>query len=275
MFRWDGGFIMVDPDKYEEGVQWYQEVLGWECVDQITTWVGRKSFMKMPRTGMVTIKSFEGDYDHLQSQETEGNVKLVFVTYDIDETLHYLAGQQVKSSDIHVLPNGQKYCDIFAFDNTRLTIVEEERAGDNRDYPASGIIGFGSVNTIIHVKDPKVSAEWYERNLGFEVVEVDEENGFAHLRTEDAYDRNVLDEQFWDYIWLIKSTDGPVEKPNDNKARTYYDIRPEVFFDEYNKLIQSGIKPSDIAGDPFKGWAGFHIYDQDHNRINVWSYVAR
>ncbi|HWO77472.1 MAG TPA: VOC family protein [Bacillus sp. (in: firmicutes)] len=273
MYRWDGGFIMVDPDKFDEGVRWYQEILGWECVDKITSWVGRKAFMKLPRSGMVTIKSFEGEYDHLQSPETEGNVKLVFVTYDLNQTLSYLRDKQVESTEIKVLPNGQRYCDILAFDNTKLTIAEEPRQDDYNEYPPSGVLGFGSVNTIIHVKDPKASAEWYAKNLGFEVVEVNQEKGFAHLRTEDAYDRNVLGQQFWDNIWLLQCED-TVEKPNDNKARAYYDIRPDVFFKEYNTLIKNGIKPSEIAGDPINGWGGFHIYDPDNNRINVWSYIA-
>ncbi|WP_042470237.1 VOC family protein [Bacillus ndiopicus] len=274
MYRWDGGFIMVDPEKFEEAVKWYQEVLGWVCLDKITSWVGRKGFMKLPRSGIVTIKSFEGIYEHLQSSDAEGNVKLVFVTYDLDKTLNYLVMKNVKSTEISVLPNGQRYCEIFAFNNTKLTIVEEQRIEDNNDYPASGIIGFGNVNAIIHVKNPKVSAEWYEKNLGFEVLEVNEEAGFAHMRTEDAYDRNVLGQQFWDNIWLLQCTQNSVEKPNDTKARTYFDIRPSVFFEEYNKLIRNGIKPSEIAGDPINGWGGFHIYDPDNNRINIWSYVA-
>ncbi|MEN2767866.1 VOC family protein [Ornithinibacillus xuwenensis] len=272
MYRWDGGFIMVAPESFDDGVKWYQEVLGWECVDKITTWVGRKGFMKLPRSGMVTIKSFEGEYEHLQVSENEGNTKLVFVTYDLENTLNYLRNKQVNATEISLLPNGQRYCDIYAFHDTKLTIVEEDRKDDNNEYPASGIIGFGSVNTIIHVEDPKASAEWYVKNLGFEVVDLNIEEGYAHMRTEDAYDRNALDEQFWDYIWLIKGSNRPAEKPNDNHARTYFDIRPAVFFEEYNKLIRNGIKPSEIAGDPINGWGGFHIYDPDNNRINIWSY---
>ncbi|MBS4171742.1 VOC family protein [Bacillus sp. FJAT-49736] len=274
MFRWDGGFIMVDGHKFEEAIQWYQDFLGWECLDSITTWVGRKGFMKLPRSGMVTIKSFEGEYDHFRSPETEGNVKLVFVTYDLDETRNYLVEKGVQTFAINVLPNGQRYCDILSFDNTKLTIAEEQKLEDNNVYPPSGIIGFGNVNTIIHVKDPVNSAEWYEKNLGFNIVEVNAEKGYAHLQTEDAYYRNVLGQPFWDNIWLLHGKDICVEKPNDNKARAYYDIRPEVFFEEYNKLIQKGIKPSEIAGDPINGWGGFHIYDPDNNRINIWSYKA-
>ncbi|MFS0673603.1 VOC family protein [Ornithinibacillus sp. 179-J 7C1 HS] len=272
MYRWDGGFIMVDPEHFDKAVEWYEELLGWKCLDKITSWVGRKAFMKMPRSGVVTIKSFEGEYDHFQSPKTEGNVKLVFVTYDLDKTLHYLADRNVNFTEINVLPNGQRYCDIVAFEDTKLTIAEEPRGEDEATYPPAGIVGFGTVNTIIHVRDPKQSAEWYEKHLGFEIVEVDYDNGYAHLRTEDAYDRNALDECFWDHIWLLQTND-VVEKPNDNKARTYYDIRPEVFFLEYNQLIKNGVKPSEIAGDPIKGWGGFHIYDPDNNRINVWSYI--
>ncbi len=93
------------------------------------------------------------------------------------------------------------------------------------------------------------------------------------IQTEDAYDRNVLDERHLDNIWLIQSSKRS-ELPNDNKARTYYDIRPGIFFQKYNRLIKSGIKPSEIAGDPINGWGGFHFYDPDQNRINVWSYKA-
>ncbi|MBC5635251.1 MULTISPECIES: VOC family protein [Ornithinibacillus] len=273
MYRWDGGFIMVDPEHFDKAVEWYEELLGWKCLDKITSWVGRKAFMKMPRSGVVTIKSFEGEYEHFQSPKTEGNVRLGFATYNLDGTLRYLADKDVKFTEIKTLPNGQRYCDIFAFDNTKLAIAEEPRGEDEAEYPPSGIVGFGTVNTIIHVSDPKQSADWYEKHLGFDIVEVDNENGYAHLRTEDAYDRNALDQCFWDNIWLLQ-TNKVVEKPNDNKARTYYDIRPEVFFQEYNKLIKNGVKPSEIAGDPINGWGGFHIYDPDNNRINVWSYIA-
>ncbi|MFP7335201.1 VOC family protein [Shouchella clausii] len=271
MYRWDGGFIMVDVEHFDQAVQWYEELLGWKCLDKVTSWVGRKAFMKLPRSGVVTIKSFEGEYDHFQSITTEGNVKLGFATYDIDETLRYLADKNVAYTDINVLPNGRRYCDIFAFENTKLTIAEEPRGDDQTEYPRSGIVGFGNVNTIIHVRDPKLSAQWYEKHLGFHIVKVDEAEGFAHLQTEDAYDRNELNQSLWDNIWLLQ-TNHVVEKPNDNKARTYYDIRPEVFFKEYNQLIKNGVKPSQIAGDPINGWGGFHIYDPDHNRINVWSY---
>ena len=81
---------MVHSDQFEATIQWYQDVFGWECVDQITSLVGRIGFMKLPRAGMVTIKSFEGDHDHLQSSETEGNVRLGFATYHLDQTLSYL-----------------------------------------------------------------------------------------------------------------------------------------------------------------------------------------
>ncbi|CAG9620129.1 VOC family protein [Sutcliffiella rhizosphaerae] len=274
MFRWDGGFIMVKSDKFEEGVQWYQEVLGWKCVDQVTSWIGRKAFMKLPRFGMVTLKSFDGDYEHLKSLSKEGNVTLGFTTFDMENTIDYLNSKQVESSNIHTLPNGQKYCDIIAFDHTKLRVIEEGLGADDekKEYPAAGVHGFGKVNSIIQVNDPVKSASWYEKHLGFETVEVDAVKGYALMRTEDAYDRNALNECFWDHIWLLK-TDEKIEAPNDNKARTYYDIRPDVFFEEYNKLIKSGIKPSEIAGDPIKGWGGFHFYDPDNNRINVWSYI--
>ncbi|WP_047983198.1 VOC family protein [Ornithinibacillus californiensis] len=271
MYRWDGGFIMVEPEEYEEAVEWYQETLGWKYMDQITSYVGRKAFMKLPRSGMVTIKSFEGEYEHFTALEKQGNVKLVFATYDLNKTLQYLLENNVIHTEVSQLPSGQRYCDIIAYGQTPITIAEEPRGEDNSEYHPSGIVGFGTVNSIIFVKEPETSATWYEKHLGFEIVEVNNAKGYAHLQTEDAYDRNVLNERFLDHVWLVQSSE-IVETPNDNKARIYYDIRPEVFFEEYNNLIRSGIKPSEIAGDPINGWGGFHFYDPDHNRVNVWSY---
>jgi hypothetical protein len=32
MFRFDGGFLMVPMEKFDEGVDWFVTHLGWECL---------------------------------------------------------------------------------------------------------------------------------------------------------------------------------------------------------------------------------------------------
>ncbi|WP_281256403.1 hypothetical protein [Shouchella clausii] len=44
MYRWDGGFIMVDVEHFDQAVQWYEELLGWECLGKVTSgWAERLS----------------------------------------------------------------------------------------------------------------------------------------------------------------------------------------------------------------------------------------
>lgn len=47
MYRWDGGFIMVDVEHFDQAVQWYEELLGWKCLDKVTSWVGRKQLIQL------------------------------------------------------------------------------------------------------------------------------------------------------------------------------------------------------------------------------------
>lgn len=44
MYRWDGGFIMVDVEHFDLAVQWYEELLGWKCLGKVTSgWAERLS----------------------------------------------------------------------------------------------------------------------------------------------------------------------------------------------------------------------------------------
>ncbi|MFD2442512.1 VOC family protein [Bacillus sp. CGMCC 1.16607] len=268
MFRWDGGFIMVSWDGFDEGIHWYTTHLGWECLDKIITPVGKKAFLKMPKAGVVTLKSFEGDYEHFQNGgDEEGNVRLCFEIGDLDQTIAYFTENNIAYTDPITLPNGMRSYDFYGFENARITVYENQSFKDS--YPDARVLGFGEVNTRIGVTDINKAVDWYTTNLGFIEVSVDPEKGYAHLQTEDAYDKHVLKEVLMDNIYLEK-IDRPVK--GNPSVRTYLDIRPEEFFEAYNKLIKNGISPSQIAGDPLKGWGGFHIYDPDGNRINIWSY---
>ncbi|MCH1625809.1 VOC family protein [Ferdinandcohnia quinoae] len=268
MFRWDGGFIMVSWDGFDEGVEWYTHHFGWTCLDKVITPVGKKAFLQMPKAGVVTLKSFEGDYEHfLNDHGEEGNVRLCFEIGDLERMIDYARLNKIPFSTPITLPNGMKSIDIIGFENARFTVFENPSLKDT--YPEAKILGFGEVNTRIGVTNLDHAVEWYTKNLGFIKKEVNHEMGFAHLQTEDAYDRHVLKETFYDNIYLEKIETAVKGNPS---VRTYFDIRPDEFFDAYNMLIKNGVTPSQIAGDPMKGWGGFHIFDPDGNRINIWSY---
>ncbi|MCJ7843015.1 VOC family protein [Lederbergia sp. NSJ-179] len=268
MFRWDGGFIMVSWDGFDEGVNWYTNHLGWECLDKVISQVGKKAFLKMPKSGVVTLKSFESDYEHFQKgDEGEGNVRLCFEIEDLQKTTEYFTQNNISYTEPVTLQNGMKSFDFYGYENARLTVYENPQKTDL--FPNSLVVGFGEVNSRIGVTDLDKAVEWYTKNLGFIKVSVDNELGFARLQTEDAYHKMVLNETLLDNIFLEKVEKSVKGNPS---VRTYFDIRPDEFFDAYNMLIKNGTTPSQIAGNPMKGWGGFHFFDPDGNRINVWSY---
>lgn len=270
-FRWDGGFIMVSWDNFEEGVSWYTSHMGWKCLDQVITPVGKKAFLKMPRSGVVTLKSFESNLEHFQaSSGYEGHVRLCFETVDLEETLAYFQKAGIRVSDLITLPSGEVSFDIFAFENARLTAVHNPK--QDGKFPGVRIPAFSEVNMRIGVTDIQKAADWYQDNLGLKLVQLNRD--YAHMQVEDAYDWMQLNQIFYDNILLEEVQTEGYEKGSPS-IRNYFDLRPEVFFETYEKLKQKGLDPSEIAGDPRKGWAGFHFYDLDGNQINIWSYPQR
>ncbi|WP_053368069.1 VOC family protein [Bacillus sp. FJAT-27245] len=271
VFRWDGGFIMVPWDRFEDGVTWYTKHMGWTCLDQVVTPVGKKAFLKMPRLGVVTLKSFEAEFEHFKSDSSfEGHTRVGFEVVSLKETLAYFKREGIKVSGMTELPTGQLSFDIFGFDNARMTAVHNPSL--EGQFPDARITGFSDVNVRIGVRDVMKAAAWYEENLGLKFVK-QYGSDYAHLQVEDAYDWIQLSEVFYDNVWLEQMEDALFEKANPS-VRNYFDIRPEVFFETYNQLKAKGLEPSEIAGNPNTGWAGFHFFDLDGNRINVWSYPA-
>ena len=64
---WDGGFIMMASDKFEEGIEWYTRHMGWKCTNTFVSNVGKMAFLRHPirdHFSQVVLKSFESDYEH-------------------------------------------------------------------------------------------------------------------------------------------------------------------------------------------------------------------
>lgn len=260
---------MVSWDNFDEGVEWYTKHLGWQCLDKVVSAVGKKAFLKMPGAGVVTLKSFQADLEHFQrGSGQEGNVRLCFEMTNVEQVLAYFQEQGIKTGPIKTLPNGSRSFDFYGYEQARLTVFENPEAEDFAD---SRVNGFGPVNTLIGVTDIEKAAEWYKEHLGFLVVTVDAEQGYAHLQTEDAYFKNNLQQTLLDNIYLEKIEQTEYVE-GDPSVRTYFDIRPEELEEAYQQLVNKGFKPSQIAGNHLDGWAGFHFFDPDGNRINVWSY---
>ncbi|QTD43140.1 VOC family protein [Sporosarcina sp. Te-1] len=271
-FRWDGGFIMVAWDKFDEGVEWYTTHLGWTCLDKIVTPVGKKAFLKMPRLGVVTLKSFESDLDHFQVREKhEGETRLCFETVDLEDTLAYFTNEEIQITELEVLPTGHRRFDIETFDGTRLTVVHNPK--QDGQFENVRVTGFSDIVCMtIGVSDMDQSIGWYDKHLGFLLGDRKEQHAF--LNVEDAYDWNELKMVEYDTI-LFEQIELESVKNGYPSIRNYFDVRPELFYNAYQRLEEEGIQVSEIAGNAKTGWAGFHFHDPDGNQINVWSYPLR
>ncbi|MEI5908976.1 VOC family protein [Bacillus spongiae] len=258
---------MVSWEKFDEGIEWYTTHFGWECLDQVQTPVGKKAFLKMPKEGVITLKALDSDCEHLQNDEEaeEGNFKLCFEVGDLKRTVDYFNRHNIEYTEVVPLINGMKSLDVFGFENARLTLYENIKEKDS--FPDARVLGFGEVHSSIGVTDIGRSVDWYTTHLGFLEVSVGQEH--AHLQTEDAYEKHVLHNSFMNNIFLEKIDRQVKGNPS---VRTYFDIRPEDFDETYQRLLDKKIVPSKIAGNPKEGWGGFHFFDPDGNRINVWSY---
>ncbi|MDX8367091.1 VOC family protein [Cytobacillus sp. IB215665] len=268
---WDGGFIMVDSDKFEEGVEWYVQYMGWECIDQFQTHVGKKAFFRLPirdHFEQITLKSFESNIEHFQKNaQNEGHARLTFDVGDIDKTLDYFQTNNIIVSDVRELANGIKTFDISAFNGARLTAIHNPEL--EGEYPQARLIKFGTtISTIIGVSNLERSANWYKHNFGMEII------------TSFPDTRAVLMHAFtspWNEkrepipILLEEMIDSDFEQSNP-AVRVYFDLKQKnMFFNTYELFKERGVTTSQIAGNP-NMWAGFHVYDPDGNRINLWTY---
>lgn len=224
----------------------------------------------MPRLGVVTLKSFEGDFEHFSSEgDFEGHTRVGFEVANLEDTLSYFEKEGIKVSNIVTLPTGQVSFDIHAFDGARITAIHNKAFEGH--FSEAQITGFSDVNVRIGVNDISNAVAWYQENLGFKLVE--QNDNYALLQVEDAYDWIQLSQVIYDNILLEKLEEITYEKANPS-VRNYFDVRPELFNETYNQLKENGLEPSEVAGNPNNGWGGFHFFDLDGKRINVWSYTG-
>jgi catechol 2,3-dioxygenase-like lactoylglutathione lyase family enzyme len=74
----------------------------------------------------------------------------------------------------------------------------------------------------------------------------------------------------WSYVWLEQLPVGTQPVKANPGSRLYFQVKKqEDFFEAHRWLKEQGIEVSDVVGTR---WQGFHFYDPDGNRLNVWTY---
>jgi len=259
--EFDGGFIMVPAEKFDEGVEWYRKHMDWELIDTALSPVGRKAFFRLPGGGQANLKSFELEHEHFNPEHyEEGNMRFCFLTANLEQAISYYSEQGIQSSEIFLLPDGTQGADIIAFGNIRLTLCEDKQLQD--EFPHKKVIRYAHKPLWMGVRDLKAAVEWYETVLGLKGSSTDySDKGFALLGEGEGK---------WEYIWLEELPQStPYVKANPG-ARVYFVVWDrEQFFELEKRLREQGIETSEPVGER---WTGFHFYDPDGNRMNVWNY---
>lgn len=252
---------MVPWDRFEEGVDWYREHMRWELIDTATGPVGRKAFFRLPGGGQANLKSFEIELEHFsQDDYAEGHCRFCFRTANLEQALAYFRKQGVRCSEPVKLPDGAVAADIEAFAGVRLTL-SEDREYEGK-YPEAIAIRYGAKPLWLGVRDLEASVLWYESVLGLERTDTDyAARGFALMRDGQSK---------WDYVWLQQLPPGALLQKANPGARPYFLVEGrDDFLQTRRWLLEQGIETSEAVGER---WMGFHFFDPDGNRLNVWNY---
>ncbi len=239
-FKFDGGFIMVPWNQFEEAVEWYREKMGWKLKGTGTGPVGRKAFFKLPGPGQANLKSFESNIEHFTLEGyAEGNCRFCFRTANLEQTLLYFKQQGVDCSEPLEMPDGTWTADIKAFGGARLTLSEDIKLEGK--FPDSRVIQYAAKPLWLGVSNLEAAMEWYEQVLGWVRSKKDfKDKGFALMRDV---------KQKWDFVWLeeVSSTSGRI-KANPG-ARLYFHIKQqEDFVKTHGWLKAQDIEVSNIVG---------------------------
>lgn len=265
-FYFDGGFMMTSWDGFDEGVQWYTEHMGWTFKGQVLSGVGKMAFFGLPAGGQVTLKSFDSKLPHLMEEGArEGNSRLCFSAGDLAPTQHYFRSKGIRMTEVRQLPGGYSTYDLYAYEGARFTVIVDPALEGK--YPDCRIPGFGRYGMILGVSDLEQSVLWYEQIAGLRRASDQNMDGNVVMSSPDGWSG-----EWRDCILLQQLPQGTQAVVHDNpRARGYFLVKQHEFLEAYTELESRGLKPSEIAGSP-GGWAAYHFFDPDGNRINVWTF---
>ena len=116
----------------------------------------------------------------------------------------------------------------------------------------------GMEGVFIPVKDPKLSANWYEKILGFKLLYIEEEAAVLKIS-----------EQSQTVVCLVKTLNHePMKFPNNNfGVGKYYNFIPYNIEETHKFLLEKNVKVNPIEEEGDSKF--FTFYDPDDNPLGV------
>ena len=116
----------------------------------------------------------------------------------------------------------------------------------------------GMEGVFIPVKNPELSAKWYEEILGFKLVYIEEEAAVMKIS-----------EQSQTVVCLVKTIKHqPMKFPkNQFGVRKYYNFIPDDIEEAHRTLLTKNVKVNSISGEGTTKF--FTFYDPDGNPLGV------
>lgn len=116
----------------------------------------------------------------------------------------------------------------------------------------------GMEGVFIPVKDPELSARWYEETLGFKVIYIEEDAAVMKIG-----------EQSQTVVCLVKTLNHqPMKFPENNfGVGKYYNFIPTDIDETYELLLQKNVKVGPFGGEGTTKF--FTFYDPDGNPLGV------
>ena len=116
----------------------------------------------------------------------------------------------------------------------------------------------GMEGVFIPVKDPAISAKWYEEVLGFKPIYIEEEAAVMQI-----------EKQSQTVVCLVKTLNHkPMKFPENNfGVGKYYNFIPSDIEEAHKLLLVKGVKVNPIGGEGSTKF--FTFYDPDGNPLGV------
>ncbi|MEK3764438.1 VOC family protein [Solibacillus sp. FSL K6-4121] len=116
----------------------------------------------------------------------------------------------------------------------------------------------GMEGVFIPVKDPAISAKWYEEVLGFKIIYIEEEAAVMQIGEESQT-----------VVCLVKTLNHVPMKFPENKfgVGKYYNFIPTDIEEAHKILLTKGVKVNSIGGEGSTRF--FTFYDPDGNPLGV------
>lgn len=116
----------------------------------------------------------------------------------------------------------------------------------------------GLEGVFIPVKDPELSAKWYQEILGFQLVYIEEEAVVMKISNQSET-----------VVCLVKTLNHQPMKFPENQfgVGKYYNFIPHNIEDTYQFLIKKNVKVNELSGEGSTRF--FTFYDPDGNPLGV------